>query len=306
MCPPLQLPPGGQPQRPPEHAAFVIQNDPQAPQLLGSVCRFLQTPLQQVSPEAQPWPHAPQLRGSECVAVQTPAQQFGLRNGQTMPQPPQLLGSLWKMAGSMHWSWQHEVLAAGFPGRGQQPLGQQSVSGQHWPTQSTVPSGQTQCKLRHTMSGRQTCPQDPQLTGSMSVSAQMPAQQWTKGGPLGGEQTMPQAPQLSLSYFVSTQCPPQHWMRGAVPLQQHSGPVGSVRPPGCVPALQTQTPLSQCRPIAQALPQAPQCLSLVIRSTQWKRGTLTVLGVRQHVSRPAHFRAWAQNPQCCGEGPGSQ
>ncbi len=90
------------------------------------------------------------------------------------------------------------------PGPGSQPLGQQSVSGQHWPTQSTVPSGQPQCKLRHTMSGRQTCPQDPQLTGSMSVSAQMPAQQWTKGRPLGGEESNAAgATVVRPSYFVS-------------------------------------------------------------------------------------------------------
>ena len=112
-------------QRPPLHTdVFPLHIVPQAPQLLGSVSRLAQVPLQWVSPvahavthwpETQVWlapqavPHAPQFEGSVATsaqapehsiwvpahaAAQTPRLQTPLGAVQTVPQAPQSLGSL--------------------------------------------------------------------------------------------------------------------------------------------------------------------------------------------------------------------
>ncbi len=47
---------------------------PQLPQLLESVCRFLQTPRQQPPPAPQPLPQEPQLLVSVCRFTQVPLQ----------------------------------------------------------------------------------------------------------------------------------------------------------------------------------------------------------------------------------------
>jgi hypothetical protein len=78
-------------QTPEEQIRPALQTVPQAPQLLGSVCSFVQVPLQFVCPEphedplqvpltqgwalAQAVPQAPQLEGSEEVVVQKPLQE---------------------------------------------------------------------------------------------------------------------------------------------------------------------------------------------------------------------------------------
>jgi hypothetical protein len=78
---------------------------PQAPQLLVSLWRFLQLPLQQLNPAAQTFPHAPQLLLSFVVSTQVPQQcvplvqtqappEQVLPAPQTVPQVPQLFESV--------------------------------------------------------------------------------------------------------------------------------------------------------------------------------------------------------------------
>lgn len=112
------------------HPWFCPQTLPQAPQLAASVLMFLQVPLQQVCPGphaglqvnwqvpftqfwplAHAWPHPPQLFTSVLVFTHVPlhalwpaghATHWGLKidplqicpAGQTLPQAPQLLGSV--------------------------------------------------------------------------------------------------------------------------------------------------------------------------------------------------------------------
>ena len=119
--------PVGQPQEPPEHEAPVSQGWPQAPQLSGSVWRFVhrlpqsisddrqevtQVPELHVYPAEQGWLQPPQLSGSVWVFVQRVPQRVSvdrqmvvqLPELQVFPaeqgwlQPPQLSGSVWVSA----------------------------------------------------------------------------------------------------------------------------------------------------------------------------------------------------------------
>src|SRR5687767_5731576 len=85
---------GGRQQSPDRQStAGAAQVLPQVPQLIGSTWRFLQTPLQQVSPAPQMLPQVPQLFSSVFRFLQTPLQQ-SCAAPQVLPQVPQLVSSV--------------------------------------------------------------------------------------------------------------------------------------------------------------------------------------------------------------------
>jgi hypothetical protein len=117
--PPHNVCPYGHVHAPIEQNCPLGHTCPHVPQLLLSLCRLRQVPLQlvvpdaqqipdvQLAPDAHEVPHVPQLRGSVCVFVHIPLQSAGADDGhvhdpatqlsppmQTVPHVPQLLGSL--------------------------------------------------------------------------------------------------------------------------------------------------------------------------------------------------------------------
>ncbi len=142
----------------------------------------------------------PHVRGSE-KSVQRALQQ-PKPDGQAMPQPPQLLGSL--TSRFVHW-----MAGAGKP--------VEHTSGR--------PGGQTQSATEHTelaIISWQTFPHVPQFIGSLKGSVQKPLQSTCPGGqthrpptqePPNG-QTTPQAPQLIGSAEGSMHPSPQSRNKG--------------------------------------------------------------------------------------------
>jgi hypothetical protein len=201
-------------QVPDEQTSRVVHAWPHVPQLSWSVLRFLQTPVQSVSPVGQVQlldthvfgalhdrPQPPQFAlsllvsthevpqvvfGGGQVVVHAPEEQsFG--DAQGTPQPPQLAGSV--------------------------------LVSTHFPAQSVLPPVHAQDPDTHVSSERQIVPQPPQFVPSDLVSTQEPPQsvrpvphvdeQWPEEHTSLPVHAVPHAPQLSWLDFVSTHVPLQ-------------------------------------------------------------------------------------------------
>lgn len=169
--------PVGQPQEPPEHEAPVSQGWPQAPQLSGSVWRFVhrlpqsisddrqevtQVPELHVYPAEQGWLQPPQLSGSVWVFVQRPLHRLSLAR-QVVAHTPEPLQSLpagqgWLQTPQFALSvWTFAQYAAPVAGVHRVPFWPQVLP--HWPLTQASP-------LPHFV------PQAPQLALSLWKLAQ--------------------------------------------------------------------------------------------------------------------------------------
>jgi hypothetical protein len=251
--PPLQV----AVQVPPTQLAPAGQALPQTPQLLGSV-----------SVEEHPvWQHCwvaaqagPPL---QVVVVLHMLLMHWLPKAQTMPQPPQLFGSL---VGSEH------------------PLGQHCCM----PLQTEPPLHLVvHTLIWQSLPGGQAKPHEPQFWESLVVSLQPDLQHvWVpaQAGPplqdwvqrpitqlLPGAQVTPQKPQLLGSLLSSTHTPPQLTV-GAWQIMPPQAPPPSVN--------SQQAPFWQTlKPGGQTTPQPPQLLMSLVVSTQ-------VVPALQQVSTP--------------------
>ncbi len=235
--------------------SIALQALPQAPQLFGSLCVAVQTPLQRMPPfahwqvpawHAVPLPHrtpqAPQLELSVCSSTQAPSHcssPLGQRHWppwhvvplpQTLPQAPQSLPLLDR---STHAPEQYASMAPASAGQ------------VHLPAEHVAPSVQM-------------LPHAPQLFGSdcslTQAFAQFVSGEVHTSVHVPFEQTSPaaqallQAPQSSGFDARSTQ----------VPLQRA----------GFTPWVQAQVPAEQVCPPVHALAHAPQLLGSVCSLTQ--------------------------------------
>jgi hypothetical protein len=206
---------------------------PQLPQLAVLVARLTHAPEQLVSPAAQETVQA--LFTQDCPPPQT------------MPQPPQLLGSVWVFAQKKRLLLPHNVCPA-------------EQTAPQVPATQVCPTGQT---LR----------QEPQWLGSVPVFTHTPlhtvppAQKEVTQTPLvqvvPALHTVPHAPQLFWSVCSFTQTLPHiTWLAGQpdtqtppvhVPLEHCAADVQA--PPADA---SPQPPSMQGVPVAQAVPHAPQ------------------------------------------------
>ena len=267
--PPQLVWPCGQEQTPAAQEVPTGQVRPQTPQLVGSVCRSRQKPLQTVWPvghcgwqapltQSRPEPQRkvlaatlqpPQLFGSLFRSRQKPPQfvwptgQLSeqvlptqlVPPGQTLPQAPQLFGLLTRLTQlrpgpQLVW-----------------PCGQM-----HAPPEQKVPAGQTRPQapqlLESTARSRQVPRFGPQSVWPVGQSVtQLPARQLE----VGALQTRPQAPQLALSEFRSRQTP----LHGVWPTAHPAGPA-------------THLPSTQMLRLEQRAPHEPQLLASVLRLVQ--------------------------------------
>jgi len=209
------------------------------------------------------------------TGTQLPRWQSGALAGQTLPQAPQLFGSLrswthWPLQkldpnGQAHapdWqNWPAPQLRPQVP----QFAGSLEVS-VHAPAQTESPAAQAHWLFWHCSLGPQASPQAPQFAASLEVSTQAPPQsRWPVGQPPASgtwqaplrqvpplKQMFPQVPQLRGSFEVSTQLPAQSRWPGR-------------QPPASRP---WQAPFTHATPFAQVRPQAPQLLGSLARLAQ--------------------------------------
>jgi hypothetical protein len=310
----------GEKQAPQWAASLVMFTQPVNWPQLTSPAGHWQAPLVHTAPGPHWLPHWPQLLTSpESVAQPRLAPQFVWPMGQA--QAPAV-----QVEPGPHFVWQL-------------PQWLLSVSGLlHVPPQAIWPpmahAWQTPAAHRPEL---QTCPQVPQLSGSVAVAAQVPGlfpvlPQTTsvatvQFGPhtpalqaMPTAHLVPQAPQLSGSAMVSEQTPLQaswpagqtHWPdvqlapraqarphvpQLAVSLERSAQPL-----PGQFtrPALQVHTPVMQAAPAPQTLPQVPQLKLSVLFSTHCPLHTVGVAAGQPHwpeVHVPPMGQAVPQVPQ---------
>jgi hypothetical protein len=256
----------------------------------------------------------PQLAGSACVSTQTPLQLVWpgahwqlpslhvLPPLQTVPQPPQLLLSVFR---SLHWPEQFVL-----PGLQTQPPPthiesvEQTVAHVpqwfgsllvlvHTPLQLVWPAGQLHAPAVQTAPTAQVFPQAPQFFGSLVLLTQTPPHSVLPAGqeqaPATHDAPLPQetphAPQLVASVPVSTHVVPQSFLPSGQPqtpaVQDSPGRQVLLHAPqfavpwGTQPPLQNsvfvgqmQVPVTQLWPGAQESGQPPQCAASFCRSTQ--------------------------------------
>jgi hypothetical protein len=191
--------------------SIALQTLPQPPQLFGSLCVAVQTPLQRV----------PSLAHRQVPAWQV------VPLPQRMPQPPQLELSVCSSTQA--------------PSHCSSPLGQR-----HWPPWHVVPLPQTLPHAPQSLSLLDTSTHAPEQYDSIAPASagqvHLPAEHVAPS-----VQTLPQAPQLCGSDCSLTQAFAQ-FVRGDVHTSVH-------------------VPFEQTSPAAQALLQAPQSFGFDARST---------------------------------------
>ena len=294
--------PVGQPQEPPEHEAPVSQGWPQAPQLSGSVWRFVhrlpqsisddrqevtQVPELHVYPAEQGWLQPPQLSGSVWVFVQRPLHRLSLAR-QVVAHTPEPLQSLPAGQGWLQTP-QFALSVWRFVQRAEAPE----------PQAFGTAAGQVQLLPEQLWPPGQAVPQPPQFCGSLVTSVHLLEQSFSPA-----TQTTAQLldTQLSPAGHALAQ-PPQ--LRASLVVSVHFAPPSG--PQRLSPARHwvEQWPVpSQTWPVGQAFPQPPQLVGSLVVSVHLPPQAVSLAGqlmahfASEHVSPGG--QAVPQAPQLAG------